>query len=315
MHFALSAVFERRGDDAAAFRHGAQGNELRRQLLADQGVVFRPDEERNLTEALKQQFTRSFLEARRGFGVESTLPVFIVGMPRSGTSLVEQILASHPQVHGTGERRDMDRIAAGLAGRLGVSAVYPDCVAAMTEETAKALGEEYLAACRVAAPDAARITDKMPTNYQHLGLIALLLPGARVIHCRRDPRDTAVSCFLTHFTAPQPWSTRLEDIAQVLRCHEDLMTHWQSVQPLAVMEVGYEDIVADVEGTARALLDFLDLSWDDACLRFHANTRTVRTASAWQVRRPVQSGSVGRWRRFAPWLGPLLDELDGSYPQ
>jgi len=218
----------------------------------------------------------------------SDLPVFVVGMPRSGTSLVEQIAASHPLVHGAGELKRIGRIAASLA-----------------PGNADELAGEHLDHLRRIGGNAARVIDKMPDNIFHLGRIAGLFPGARVIFCRRDPRDTSLSCFFTLFATGNLFSYDLSDCAARQRETGRLMRHWLKALPLATLTVDYEDLVADLEGQSRRLIAFLGLEWNSACLEFHKTQRSVATASSWQVRQPLYARAVGRWRHYARQIEAL----------
>jgi Tfp pilus assembly protein PilF len=244
----------------------------------------------------------SFFAQRRGFGLGTDQPVFIVGLPRSGTTLTEQIVASHPLLHGAGELPDLPRLAAGL---------FPDApwraAAALAPDSSRALGRRYLERLRDGAPTGRlRITDKSPFNFFQLGFAALLFPQARVIHCRRGARDNALSIWLENFNPDQHYATDFADLAHLRRAYERLMAHWRAVLPLRVLDVDYEDLVADVEAGARRIIDFLDTPWDRRCLEFHRSERAVQTPSRWQVRQKIYSSSVDRWRHYAPHLPELL---------
>lgn len=269
LHFALGDLHDRAGQPAEAFEHYRRGNELRH-------AVFDADGHDRRVEAIMAAFpARAFAGwTREG---ASELPIFVVGMPRSGTSLVEQIAASHPAVFGAGEL---------------------DAIADLEPEDAAA----HLARLQALAPGAARVVDKTPGNFMHLGAIARMFPGARVIHCRRDARDTALSCFQQNFAAGHAWTASFAGIARYHTAYLRLMAHWREVLPLPLLEIAYEDLVADPEGQSRRLVEFLGLPWDPACLDFHKTDRLVRTASAAQVRQPVHKGSVGRWKAYAPFV-------------
>jgi tetratricopeptide (TPR) repeat protein len=236
-------------------------------------------------------------------GVTSDLPVFIVGMPRSGTSLVEQIAASHNSVFGAGELRDIGRISAEVLGAKGAANAWEGWDA----EAARRLATAHVTKLARLGNGAARVIDKLPDNIFMLGRIAALFPGARVVFCRRDPRDTCLSCYFSLFAAGNLFSYDLIDCAH--RCLETdrLMAHWQKVLPLPTLTIDYEKLVGHLESEARRLVDFLELDWDPACLDFHQTERTVVTASSWQVRQPLYQRSVGRWRNYERHLGPLLD--------
>ena len=227
-------------------------------------------------------------------------PVLIVGMPRSGTSLVEQIIASHSAAAGAGERDELPQLIAGLPGE----------PARWTRAAVDGAARHYLGCLGRAGPGAARVTDKLPQNFLSLGAAAHLLPGARVIHCRRDPVDTCFSCFRQNFHATHPWATSLEDLGLYWRGYSRLMAHWRRCEPLPMLEVDYERLVAEPEPVVREILGFLGLAWEPACLDFHRSRRVVNTASYAQVQRPIYTSSVGRSRPYAAHLGPLVAALD-----
>jgi hypothetical protein len=235
--------------------------------------------------------------------------VFIVGMPRSGTSLVEQILASHPNVFGAGELRDLQRLAEELPARVGAKEAYPACLVRLDGSAACALADEYLERIGRRSGAALRVTDKMPLNFLHLGLIAALFPRARIVHCIRDPLDVCVSCYCQDFQGGPNFLWDLTDLGKFHGEYERLMAHWGSVLPLPILEVVYEELVDNLEAVSRRLISFCGLDWDDRCLAYHQNARAVRTASLVQVRQPVYKSSVGRWRHYAPHLRPLLEAL------
>jgi hypothetical protein len=242
--------------------------------------------------------------------------VLIVGMPRSGTTLDEQMLASHPRVFGAGELPDLAALTGELRDQAG--AIYPECVAALDARALRRCGDAYLAGLRRRAPDAACITDKLPANFAHVGFVQLAVPNARVIHVRRDPLDTCVSCFSKLFAEGQlHFAYDLGEIARYYRAYAALMDHWRAVlAPGAMLEVQYEELVADPERQVRRLVAYCGLAWDDACLRFHETRRPVRTVSAGQVREPIFRGSVGRAQAYRRWLGPLVTALGtGEVPR
>ena len=289
LHFALGEAHDARANRETAFGHFRQGNTLRGEELA-----FDADAHDTLLGDIARTFTREFLAERASSGNGSEFPVFVVGMPRSGTTLVEQIAASHPGVHGAGE---LDVIA-------GLVQPFPE---RMADVEATDLAARYLTRLAGLGGDAVRVVDKTPLNFLYLGLIAILFPKARIVHCRRDARDVGLSCYFQNFVAGHAWSTDLADLARYQRAHETLMAHWREVLPAPMLEIDYEDLVADPEGQSRRLMDFLGLPWDDACLSFQESRRVVRSASNWQVRRPVHTASVGRWRAYEEWLGPLVE--------
>jgi tetratricopeptide (TPR) repeat protein len=233
--------------------------------------------------------------------------VFIVGMPRSGTTLVEQIIDAHPRAHGGGELPDLRLVAHELEQALGNRG--PASLAELTQALLDHGSQRYLARMAEIAPGADIITNKLPHNFELLGLINRLLPGARVIHCVRNPIDTCLSCYFTHLGPAHAYSTSLADLAWAYAQYRKLMRDWVARCDLAILEVQYEDVVADLDTNARRIIDFLGLDWNDRCLRFHENTRAVSTASVDQVRKPIYTSSVSRWRKYERQLKPLIESL------
>ena len=308
LHFALAKAREDLGDYGRAFAHYREGNRLRRaHLHYERGAAG----ERTAT--LAGAFDADFFARVAGCGAPSRRPVFIVGMPRSGTSLVEQILASHPDCFGAGELPHLSRLARSLALRDGAAGAAPAGLAG--DADLAALGHAYLDALPAEAGAAARVTDKMPANYLHLGLAAAILPRARVIHCRRDAMDVCFSIYAQQFTHRDayPYACDLEDIASEYLACERLMAHWRRVLPLPIHEVRYEELIDAQEGVTAELLAFCGLPFDARCLRFHETARPVRTASNWQVRQPLYRASIARWRRFEHQLAPLRAALEGAH--
>jgi len=252
--------------------------------------------------------TPAFFEQVRGFGLESERPVFIVGLPRSGTTQTEQILASHSQVFGAGELR---------LGRDDFEALAPQAdvalraLAGLDQATARRIGEQHLKRLNELNADRSRVVDKMPDNYLYLGLLAALFPRARFIHCRRDLRDVAVSCWMTNFRHIR-WANDPDHIAARFDEYLRTMEHWRRVLPVSVLEIDYEETVADLEGVARRLVAWCGLDWEPACLYFHEGNRPVRTASVTQVRQPIYQRSVARWKNYERSLEPLLARLPES---
>ena len=298
LHFALGRIYGDLGQYQQSFRHLVEGNALKRKQLAydEAAVLARFDVTRSL-------FSAEVMEERAGLGDPSDAPVFILGMPRSGTTLVEQILASHPEVHGAGELGDFEIAVASLGDADGTP---PD----VGGEELRAIGARYVERVRALAPAARRITDKMPGNFRFAGLIHLALPNARIIHTSRDPVDTCLSCFSILFGGDQPYSYDLGELGRYYRAYASLMAHWRAVLPKGFMlEVRYEALVADFEPQARRIVAHCGLAWDNSCLDFHTAARPVRTASSAQVRRPIYQSSVGRSRPYAGMLRPLLATL------
>ena len=300
--FALGEIYDARGEADAAFAHFRSGNDLRRASLAAEGHVFDADDHDRLVERIIRAFDPKFFEGRKG--LEDERPVFIVGMPRSGTTLVEQIAASHSCVFGAGEVGEIAELVSRLGGE------FPQNMEAL--EDPKALARAYMERLGSLAPDCERIIDKTPFNFLYMGLIARVLPKARIVYCRRDPMDTCLSCYFQNFVATHPWSTDLGDLSRYLGAEARLMEHWHGVLPIPIHEIRYEDLIADQEGESRRLIEALGLPWDAACLAFHENKRWVRSASNWQVRRPLHGGSVGRWKAYGEFLAPLAKALDGE---
>ncbi len=298
LHFALGKICADLGEHERAFTHLVDGNALkRRQTIYDEEAILARFDG---TQAL---FSAEVMAERAGQGDPSALPVFILGMPRSGTTLVEQMLASHPEVHGAGELGDFERAVAGLGGPNGVP---PD----IGGDELRRIGAAYVARVRALAPWARRITDKMPANFRYAGLIHSALPNARIIHMSRDPVDTCLSCFSILFGGDQPFTYDLGELGRYYHAYQRLMAHWRSVLPPGVMlEVEYETLVADFESQARRILAYCGLEWNDACLDFQHTERPVHTASSVQVRQPVYQSSVGRRRPAEEVLRPLLQAL------
>jgi tetratricopeptide (TPR) repeat protein len=305
LHFALSKALESAGSPERAFQHLLDGNAVKRKQV-------RYDEPAALAaiDRIRASFTGEVMRDRAGRGMASPVPVFILGMPRSGTTLVEQILASHPLVFGAGEIEDLGQAISGLDGPASGMLQSPESISRASDADLRALGTAYLGRIAVLAPAAARITNKLPENFRLAGLIHLALPDARIIHTRRDPVDTCLSCFSQLFAGNLPYTYDLAELGRYYGAYAALMAHWQNVLPPEVLiEVQYEEVVADLEGQARRILGHCGLDWDARCLDFHRTERPVRTASMTQVRQPLYKSSVARWRRHEAHLGPLLDAL------
>lgn len=303
LHFAFGKMLDELGDYDEAFRHYAAGNRIMHGRSLSQVA-----ERRERTDALIRFFTPGRFDDLAGRGNASEVPVFIVGLPRSGTTLVEQILMSHPRVYGAGELHHLEWETMSALER--EERDYPEVVAGLDRERCGELAESYLERLRRDAPgEALRVTDKMPANFFHLGLIATLFPRARVIHCRRHPLDTGLSLFFQLFNELHDYAFDLERIGGFIREYWRLMDHWRRVLPLPMLEIDYEAVVENQEEKSRELIDFLGLPWDDACLRPEKTHRRSQTASAWQVRQPVYRRSVARWRHYAEQLAPLREAL------
>jgi tetratricopeptide (TPR) repeat protein len=314
VHMALGLVYAARKQYDSAFKAYEVGNKLRRQSYANRRIFYNRRMREQRVEAIIAAYDMDFFRAHKGGGSASNLPVFIVGMPRSGTTLSEQILASHSDVHGADELLDIPNAAARLDPNAYSRRITNRAGALRIDfQQLRAEADRYLATIRAMAPDAKRIVDKLPGNFENLGLIAAMLPHAKIIHCRRDPRDVAWSCFTTNFLDPIAWSLDLDDFAHYYAQYQKLMEHWRRVLPVPMLERQYETAVADFEASSRQLVDFCGLDWQDACLEFYKTERTVRTASIRQVRQPVYTSSIGRWRDYeaeAPELFRRIGALE-----
>jgi hypothetical protein len=306
--YGLAKYHDRRGEYAHAAAAGSAANAARRRSagpLDRAALAARVD-------ALIDRYDAEFFAARSNYGLGTDQPVFIVGLPRSGTTLTEQIIAAHPLLHGAGELPDLARLASreadgdahghahGEGGRPWQAAARVDA------PRSRALAQRYLRALREGAPKhRLRISDKAPLNFFQLAFAAVLFPNARVIHCLRNPRDNALSIWMENFNAEQRYATDFDDLAFFTAQHARLMAHWREALPLPILEVGYEDTVADVETQARRIVDFLGAPWDVRCLDLHGSGRAVQTPSRWQVRQPIYTHSVERWRNYAEFLPDL----------
>ena len=305
--YGLAHVLDARGDYAKAADCIREASAL---TLKDTkpAMLYKADDHVRFIDNTILTFNDGFFGSSAGMGPATREPIFVFGLPRSGTTLIEQILASHPRVHGAGELRLARHSFDSLPSKLGRPGPPMACIPYSTRETIQLIAEEHLEKLRSIGGAADRIVDKMPDNYMHLGFLTTLFPEATYIHCRRDLRDVAVSCRMTDFRRIR-WScdplTLASRFAQYLR----LMDHWRSVLPVRLVEVNYEETVADTEGVARRLLDACGLEWDPACLEFHRTARSVRTASVTQVRKPVYTRSVARWRNYEREMADVFDRL------
>lgn len=304
LHFALGKASEDAGDYRKAFEHWSRGNALRRKTLD-----YDPSEIHESCARAKAFFDESVLGPENGHAAHD--PIFIVGMPRSGSTLVEQILASHSQIEGTMELPDMMEIASRLSHKAKQGGHrFPEMLGTLSTEERIALGQEYLDRTRVHRKTGRPyFIDKMPNNWMHVGLIRTILPNAHIIDTRRHPVGCCLSMWKQHFARGQGFSYDLGDLARYYRDYENLMTHFAAVMPNMVHRVVYERMVADSEHEIRTLLDYLKLPFEEACVSFWRNDRAVRTASSEQVRQPIFTDAVDHWRNFEPWLGSLLSEL------
>jgi tetratricopeptide (TPR) repeat protein len=310
LHFALGKCLDDTKDHEKAFPHFLEGCRIKRAKLS-----YDPEHAARQFAGVMDIFDKATLDRLRGAGDPSGVPVFVLGMPRSGTTLTEQIIASHPGVYGAGELHDLLRIAERNITGATTPVTFPDNLRALDQATLSAWGADYVAGLKQRAPDAKRITDKMPANFFAVGLIHLMLPNAKIIHVNRNPVDTCLSCFTRLFNRKQEHTYDLAELGQYYVHYARLMEHWREVLPAgAFLDVQYEDIVADQEAQARRLIAYCGLEWNDACLDFHNTKRSIRTASVTQVRQPIYTSSVERWRHYERFLGPLLDALGDLVP-
>ena len=315
LHFALGRALEERGEHADSFAHYAEGNRLRAGM-----IQFDYDEVHAFVARSKRLFDAAFLAEREQWGCDARDPIFILGMPRAGSTLVEQILASHSQVEGTMELPDIPALATRLGGGKPGSAksAYPECIADLGPDDLRALGEEYLERTRIQRKTGRPFfIDKMPNNWAHAGLIRLILPRARIIDARRHPLDCCFSNFKQHFARGQGFSYSLEGMGRYYADYVALMAHFDATLSPAPYRIIHERLIDDPEGEIRRLLDHVGIAFEPACLSFHENRRAVRTASSEQVRRPISREGIDQWKPYNPWLEPLrraLGPVLDSYP-
>jgi tetratricopeptide (TPR) repeat protein len=306
--FALAKALNKQGLYDEAFHYYKKGNDLKKRFLEERNVAFDAAKHEAMVDRIITTYDEAYFQRVQGWGVDTDLPVFIIGMPRSGSTLVEQILASHPQVFGAGELGAIPRLITNLAAdahaALYVAPVLPD------QAAAGELAAAYLKRLTALAKGAARLTIKTLENFLHLGVIATIFPRARIIHCQRDPLDVCLSCYFQHFNDELVFTWALEDIGAYFRLYQKLMSHWARVLPLPIHEVRYEELVQRQEAVSRNMVAFCGLDWDERCLAFFDLRRVVRTASSVQVRKPMSSRALGRWQNYRDHLGPLFRELE-----
>jgi tetratricopeptide (TPR) repeat protein len=304
--FALGKALEDRGDYEASFRYYERGNALKK----SESDYTLDHVAKNAARQI-EVCTAEFFTARRGVGCPAPDPIFIVGLPRSGSTLLEQILASHSQVEGTMELSEIATYTVDLEGanRDATERRYPRVLAELAHEDFVRYGERYLSDTRVYRTDKAFFIDKMPNNFRHIGFIHLILPNAKIIDARREPMACCFSNFKQLFASGQEFTYSLDDIARYYRMYVELMDHWDAVLPGRVLRIQHEDVVEDLEGSVRRILDYCGLEFEPGCLEFYKTERSVRTASSEQVRQPIFKEGLDQWRNFEPWLGPLKDAL------
>jgi len=303
VNYALSKVYDDLADYGRSFKHlKLASDEVRRTIKYD------VNEDERLFAAIKKVFSREFftqhgLTEGRGKGV-----IFILGMPRSGTTLVEQVLSSHSKVVARGELQFLRAAVWGVNAKM-VNTSFPANVLSLDADDLDKMAEYYLE--KAGVERGAIFTDKLPSNFILIGMIRLLFPEAKVIHCRRDPVDTCLACYRQFFVGSLSFSFTLEEVGRYYLAYEDLMRHWADVLPGFIWDVQYEELVQDLRGVSERLLEYCGLDWEEACMRFYESKRSVQTASVVQVRQPIYNTSVEKWRNYAPYIGPLLDILGG----
>ena len=305
--FALGRIYEDQGDYEKSFENYRQGNEIMHE-------DFDAKKHADFVTDMIETFTPEFFKKCAGWGDPSAKPIFIIGMIRSGTTLVEQIISSHPKVFGAGELDDIKNIVRAFPQILKTNKPFPQCMALTTEPALKEGAKRYLDAITKLSNGEPYVTDKMPGNFFHAGFIQAMFPNARLIHTRRHPLDNCLSCYFNKFQTGQQFSYDLNYLGQYYRQYARLMDHWRKVLPKPMLEVQYEELVENQEKISRKIIQFCGLDWDDRCLDFHKNDRPIRTASSWQVRQPMYSSSVDRWQPYEKQLQPLIAALGDLAP-
>ncbi len=303
----IGNALDRAGRADEAFRAWARGNE-------PYSRTWNPDEHTRLTDSIIGTFSTERLAQLPRSTRTDRRPVFIMGMFRSGTTLLEQIISMHPAVHAAGERAEMLEIAGTLQSTTGSELTYPACIAETGPDILDACADDYLRGLTDGAGDAEVITDKLPLNYLNIGLISVILPGARIIHCNRDPLDTCLSCFGNSFSSRMSFTANLEHLAQAYLDYDRIMEHWRSVDIVPMHELDYESLARNPEHEIARVLEFLGLPWDDACMQFHRSTRIAQTLSRDQVRQPMYTRSIGRSRAYWDQLEPVRRRLGALVP-
>jgi len=306
-HFALGNIYHAAEAFDQAFEHYNQANALKRK-----STTYDSQNYSIYVDRLIEVYSEEYFEEISAYGSDSELPVFIVGMPRSGTTLVEQIVSNHPEVYGAGELSSFGRFEEAIAKQFEDSEPYPECMRLCNESIASKFSKRYLAELRNYSQDAKRITDKMPGNFSRIGLIKTLFPKARIIHCQRNALDTCTSNFLNYFAVGNEYSFDLGELGQYYLDYERLMAHWDSLFSSDILRVQYEELVMDQEAMSRQLIAYLGLEWDDRCLDFHKNKRAVHKLSSMQVRQPIYTRSMNRWKHYEKHLAPLIAILHSA---
>jgi tetratricopeptide (TPR) repeat protein len=303
LHFAIGKAYEDIGDYQKSFTHYEAGNTLRRA-----SVIYSPDLEKEFFQQIRQVFTKDFIESNKLSERDKT-PIFIVGMPRSSTSLIEQILASHPKIYGAGELNYLDDIQ---LNEMKINRNdYAESIGKMKPGNFKKMADLYVKKLGNVWEEHDYVIDKMPQNFLYLGLIKTLFPGSKIIHCIREPRDTCFSIFKTYFRTEMLFAHSQKDIVAYYKLYEELMVYWHSVFPEAsIYDIQYETLIENPEESIRALLAHCDLEWHDACIEFHKTKREVKTASAFQVRKPLYKGAAGYWKNYEPYLDEIVRNFE-----
>lgn len=314
--FTLAAAWEKKQDYSMAWSFAVEANRS-----AQRHLNYSPPHHREMVGREMSRFSQSFMASRKGFGLDSSLPLFIVGMPRSGTTLVEQILGSHSQIFGAGELSLLPELIQKINAwemKLGTGRIYPEAIDDISREESRRFALLHLQELQSYAPDARRVVDKLPHNFEHIGLIKLLFPRAKILHLKREPRDVAISNYFIDYAAKfggMGFAYDLCWIGEQLVDHQRLMDHWHQVFPGEIFEVDYDLLVEDVKGWAHQIIDYLELPWEEGVLSFQGLERAVKTASVWQVRQPVYTTSKEKWRRYAESLEPLEKALSEVLPK
>jgi len=309
LNFALGKMYDDLGEYDKGFPYYIEGCRLKRKYFD----YTMGEKEANI-EHIKQVFSKEFIAKNTGQGHRSNTPIFVLGMPRSGTTLVEQIIASHPQVYGAGELRDLMEVTdAMVPAKAGMR--FSEKMTDLKPGDYADLGRKYVEGLKARNPDSPRITDKMPGNFHYVGLIKMILPEAKIVHVKRHPLDTCISCFTRLFAHGQASTYDLKEVGHYYKCYKGLMDHWRTVLPAgSFYEIKYEEVVDDIEDQARKLIEYCGLPWDDSCLEFYKNKRSIRTASVTQVRQPIYKTSKQRWKNYEKFLGPMIEGLGDALP-
>lgn len=312
-YFTLAKVHHDCGEYDKAFAELQQANRLKREQ-----IHYRSESQQQLTDMMLQTMDEAFAERLKDAGCPADSPVFVVGMPRSGTTLVESLLCRHPDISGIGEVPYINNLAQGCGRQMGSSLPYPQFLSQLTPQLSRQLGENYVQLSRQFGVNAARIVDKTLGNFLFVGFVLALLPNARIIHCVRNPVDTCLSIYQQYFTRGLAFAYDLKDIGEYYVQYRRFMEHWENLYPQRILRVAYEDIVDDTEQNLRSMIEYCALPWDDRCQDTPGQNVKIRTASIWQARQPVYASSVQRWRRYEKHLDPLLQALqpvlvEGNY--